>query len=153
MLTGEDTPDSSLEQSALSPARTSKPSGQTPAPSPAQTDNPPENTKVPLSPEGAGCPVSFTAKLINSWESEGLSYYQYELTLQNTSGTDCSNWAVDVPFSEAFTLSDCWNGEYTVSGQTLHITNKDYNGSIPSGGSVNNIGFIISGGKALAISQ
>ena len=91
MLTGEDTPDSSLEQSALSPARTSKPSGQTPAPSPAQTDNPPENTKVPLSPEGAGCPVSFTAKLINSWESEGLSYYQYELTLQNTSGTDCSN--------------------------------------------------------------
>ncbi|MCI8463218.1 MAG: cellulase family glycosylhydrolase, partial [Lachnospiraceae bacterium] len=153
MLTGEDTPDSSLEQSALSPARTSKPSGQTPAPSPAQTDNPPENTKVPLLPEGAGCPVSFTAKLINSWESEGLSYYQYELTLQNTSGTDCSNWAVDVPFSEAFTLSDCWNGEYTVSGQTLHITNKDYNGSIPSGGSVNNIGFIISGGKALAISQ
>ncbi len=153
MLTGEDTPDSSLEQSALSPARTSKPSGQTPAPSPAQTDNPPENTKVPLSPEGAGCPVSFTAKLINSWESEGLSYYQYELTLQNTSGTDCSNWAVDVPFSEAFTLSDYWNGEYTVSGQTLHITNKDYNGSIPSGGSVNNIGFIISGGKALAISQ
>ena len=153
MLTGEDTPDSSLEQSALSPARTSKPSGQTPAPSPAQTDNPPENTKGPLSPEGAGCPVSFTAKLINSWESEGLSYYQYELTLQNTSGTDCSNWAVDVPFSEAFTLSDCWNGEYTVSGQTLHITNKDYNGSIPSGGSVNNIGFIISGGKALAISQ
>jgi len=153
MLTGEDTPDSSLEQSALSPARTSKPSGQTPAPSPAQTDNPPENTKVPLSPEGAGCPVSFTAKLINSWESEGLSYYQYELTLQNTSGTDCSNWAVDVPFSEAFTLSDCWNGEYTVSGQTLHITNKDYNGRIPSGGSVNNIGFIISGGKALAISQ
>ncbi len=153
MLTGEDTPDSSLEQSALSPARTSKPSGQTPAPSPAQTDNPPENTKVPLSPEGAGCPVSFTAKLINSWESEGLSYYQYELTLQNTSGTDCSNWAVDVPFSEAFTLSDCWNGEYTVSGQTLHITNKDYNGNIPSGGSVNNIGFIISGGKALAISQ
>lgn len=153
MLTGEDTPDSSLEQSALSPARTSKPSGQTPAPSPAQTDNPPENTKVHLSPEGAGCPVSFTAKLINSWESEGLSYYQYELTLQNTSGTDCSNWAVDVPFSEAFTLSDCWNGEYTVSGQTLHITNKDYNGSIPSGGSVNNIGFIISGGKALAISQ
>ena len=153
MLTGEDTPDSSLEQSALSPARTSKPSGQTPAPSPAQTDNPPENTKVPLSPEGAGCPVSFTAKLINSWESEGLSYYQYELTLQNTSGTDCSNWAVDVPFSEAFTLSDCWNGEYTVSGQTLHITNKDYNGSIPSGGSVNNIGFIISGGKAMAISQ
>ena len=153
MLTGEDTPDSSLEQSALSPARTSKPSGQIPAPSPAQTDNPPENTKVPLSPEGAGCPVSFTAKLINSWESEGLSYYQYELTLQNTSGTDCSNWAVDVPFSEAFTLSDCWNGEYTVSGQTLHITNKDYNGSIPSGGSVNNIGFIISGGKALAISQ
>ena len=58
-----------------------------------------------------------------------------------------------MPFSEAFTLSDCWNGEYTVSGQTLHITNKDYNGSIPSGGSVNNIGFIISGGKALAISQ
>ncbi len=152
MLTGEGSPDAS------SPAQTGNAPGQTPAPSPpqtdpapGQTDHAPEQTPAPVQADSA-CPVTFSAKLINSWESEGLSYYQYELTLQNTSGTNCSNWAVDVPFSEAFTLSDCWNGEYTVSGQTLHITNKDYNGSIPSGGSVNNIGFIISGGKALAIS-
>ncbi len=95
--------------------------------------------------------ITFTANLINSWESDGSSFYQYELTLQNNSGKDCTSWNVDVPFSGAITLSDGWNGDYSVSGSTLHITSKDYNGSIPSGGSIGNIGFIVSGSQNLAI--
>ncbi len=95
--------------------------------------------------------ITFTANLINSWESDGSSFYQYELTLQNNSSKDCTSWSVDVPFSGAITLSDGWNGDYSVSGSTLHITSKDYNGSIPSGGSIGNIGFIVSGSQNLAI--
>lgn len=95
--------------------------------------------------------IAFTADLVNSWASDGNTFYQYELTLQNNSGKDCTAWSIDVPFSGAITLSDSWNGDYSVSGSTLHITSKDYNGSIPSGGSISNIGFIISGSGNLEI--
>lgn len=95
-----------------------------------------------------------TTTLVNTWESDGKSFYQYEITLQNTSGTDYTQWAATLSFSGSIAFSDGWNGEYTVSGtdgSILHITNKDYNGSIPAGGSVSNIGFIVSGGDDLEI--
>ena len=111
--------------------------GETPAPS--------------VSSESGG--ITFTAELKNSWESDGKSFYQYELTLQNTSGSDCTSWAIDVTFNETVTLSDGWNGDYSVSGSILHITSKDYNGSISAGGSTGNIGFIVCGGDNLSIVQ
>ena len=89
--------------------------------------------------------------MINSWESEGKTFYQYELTLQNNSGADCTGWSIEVLFSEAVSLSDSWNGNFTVSDGKLQITNKDYNGSISSGGSAGNIGFIVSGSSQLNI--
>ena len=95
-----------------------------------------------------------TATLVNTWESDGKSFYQYELTLQNTSGTDCTQWAIDISFNSSITLSDGWNGTYSISGtdnSILHITNKDYNGSIPAGGSIGNVGFIVSGTSGLEI--
>ena len=95
--------------------------------------------------------LSFSARLINSWESEGKTFYQYELTLQNNSGADCTGWSIEVLFSEAVSLSDSWNGNFTVSDGKLQITNKDYNGSISSGGSAGNIGFIVSGSSQLNI--
>ena len=115
------------------------------------------NPKATASPSGnsatAGSPIP-AATLVNTWESDGKSFYQYEITLQNTSGTDYTQWAATLSFSGNIALSDGWNGEYTVSGtdgSILHITNKDYNGSIPAGGSVSNIGFIVSGGDDLEI--
>lgn len=97
--------------------------------------------------------VSFTASLINSWESDGKTFYQYDLTVLNTSGAACSNWSVDVVFSDAVALSDGWNGDYSADGRILHITCKDYNASIPSGGSTGNVGFIISGPSGLKITE
>ena len=45
-------------------------------------------------------------------------------------------------------FSDGWNGKYSVNGNTLHVSNADYNGSVGSGQQVSDIGFIISGGEA-----
>lgn len=97
--------------------------------------------------------VSFTASLVNSWESDGRSFYQYDLTVSNTSGTACSSWSVDVVFSDTIALSDGWNGNYTADGRILHITCKDYNGGIPAGGSTGNVGFIVSGPSGLKITE
>lgn len=97
--------------------------------------------------------ITFTAEVKNSWESEGKAFYQYELTLQNTSSTDCDKWEIDVPFSEAVTLVDGWNGDYTASDKVLHIICKDYNGSIAAGSSVKDIGFIVSGSGSMKVAE
>lgn len=136
--------------------------GKTELPTPGGQETPPSDP-VKNDPAGDGgqspAPsvslgsgeITFTAELKNSWESDGKSFYQYELTLQNTTGNDCTSWAIDVAFNETVTLSDGWNGDYTVSGSTLHITSKDYNGTISAGGSAGNIGFIVCGSNRLSI--
>lgn len=90
--------------------------------------------------------LAVTLTVVNSWETDGIPYYQYSLTLQNISGSACTSWAIDLPFVKSLSFSDGWNGEYSVEGETLHITSKDYNGAIPTGGTVSDIGFIIYGG-------
>lgn len=97
--------------------------------------------------------ITYTAELKNSWESEGKAFYQYELTLQNNSAAACDQWEIDVPFSEAVTFVDGWNGDYTVSDKVLHITCKDYNGSIAAGSSIKDIGFIVSGGGDMKVAE
>lgn len=97
--------------------------------------------------------LACTAEVKNSWEADGKVCYQYELTIQNTSSADCGGWNIDLSFNEEISFKDGWNGEYSASGQTLHITNKDYNGSIPAGGSINNIGFIITGSSTLQVTE
>ena len=89
--------------------------------------------------------LEITAELRNSWTADGKPVYQYALTVRNTSGTALSSWAVDVPFSGSFTLMDSWNGDFTVNGNTLRITSKDYNGALAPGSFAGDIGFIVSG--------
>ena len=95
--------------------------------------------------------LSVKVQIKNSWESEGKSFYQYDLTIENTSDSNCDRWEIDLPFNGDFALSDGWNGEYSVNGSTLHITCKDYNGSIAAGESAKDIGFIVSGKKDLSV--
>lgn len=85
-----------------------------------------------------------TTEIVNQWITNGDHYYQYQLTLTNTSGTELSGWEIYLPFSGEITLSDGWNGEYSVTEkQTLHISAKDYNSVVAPDASVSDIGFII----------
>ena len=90
------------------------------------------------------------ASVKNSWEAEGTTVYQYELVLENISCGDKTRWEIAIPFHSGITLSDGWNGEYDAQGRTLRIRSKDYNGSVPAGGTVSDIGFIVSGGDGIA---
>ncbi len=93
----------------------------------------------------------YTATLTGSWESEGKTFYQYNLELENVSGKDISDWEITISFSGNIELSNGWNGNYSVSGKKLKITSMDYNGNVSAGSKVGDIGFIISGSGDLII--
>lgn len=89
--------------------------------------------------------------IVNSWQAEGKTYNQYNLTIQNVSDSKCSEWEIEMQFKEELELADGWNGNYSLEGNTLRITSKEYNGIIPVGEEVKDIGFIISGGGGIEV--
>lgn len=95
--------------------------------------------------------MEIAAVLTNSWESNGQKFYQYTLTVKNVSGQPCEKWKVDLKFNDNIALSDGWNGQYSVQGNTLHISSADYNGKLSAGGSAQDVGFIVSGKAGLTI--
>ena len=97
--------------------------------------------------------MEVAAVLANSWESGGQQFYQYTLTVTNTSDQPCESWEAELRFSGDISLSDGWNGQYSVQGDTLHISSVDYNGQLSAGGSAQDVGFIISGAAGLTIQE
>ena len=108
--------------------------------------DPPEH-KITETANFSESSVEVTAKLAGSWESDGIPYYQYILTLKNISEQPLSHWEIDLSFTGTPTLSDSWNGVYTLQDHTLHIASLDYNGSISPGNSISDIGFIVMGAE------
>ena len=88
--------------------------------------------------------ITCSVELVNQWEGGG-TYRQYVVTVQNNSGAECGEWRVKIDFDGEIQISDSWNGEYTVEGNTLWISSVSYNGTIPAGGSVGDVGFIAVG--------
>ena len=71
----------------------------------------------------------------NSWANGSELMYGVQFGISNNSGSSISGWELTM---EIDGLSSCqgWNGTYTVSGNTLKITNAEYNGDIGNGGTV-----------------
>ncbi len=91
--------------------------------------------------------IRITATVVNRWTSGGEAYTHYTMKLENTSGSPVNQWTVTIPFTGNFRLTDGWNGDYTVSGRTLTVTSKAYNGKIAAGASVSDVGFIVAGAE------
>lgn len=115
----------------------------------SKQENQTQNQETPKkTADGA---LEITATITGSWQSDGKTFYQYAVMLQNNGDTDVEGWEVDLSFNETLTLTDQWNGNYTTNGNLLHISGKEYNSTIPAGGSVSDVGFIVSGSSSLAI--
>ena len=115
----------------------------------SKQENQTQNQETPKkTADGA---LEITATITGSWQSDGKTFYQYAVMLQNNGDTDVEGWEVDLSFDETLTLTDQWNGDYTTNGNLLHISGKEYNSTIPAGGSVSDVGFIVSGSSSLAI--
>ena len=95
--------------------------------------------------------LEISASVVNSWEQDGQSCFQYSLTISNPTNTDCDSWIVVLNFNSSITLDGSWNGNYQVNGNKLTISSMDYNGAIPAGGSVGDVGFIVRGEKGLGL--
>ena len=93
----------------------------------------------------------YAAKVTGSWESEGKTFYQYSLEIENVSGKEIDGWEITISFTGDIELSNGWNGTYSASGKKLKITSMDYNGKVSDGAKVSDIGFIISGDADLKI--
>lgn len=95
--------------------------------------------------------LSWEVTKAGSWESNGETFNQYTMKVTNNSGAQIDGWTVSVNFNQAPSLSDSWNGNYTVDGNSITIRNVDYNGSVANGASISDIGFIVSGKAGLAV--
>lgn len=111
------------------------------------------NSSSSIAPENVSLTTSdleITANERTSWEADGKKVHLYDLTIKNISQQQCTQWAIDISFQGDITLTDGWNGDYTVQGSVLHITSKDYNGTIAPGSTVSDIGFIVAGAEIAA---
>ena len=117
-------PTESTTASTESTTTTTKPSQQTAA-----------TTAAPTSAQPTEAGVLLEYSIDNSWESADELMYGLQLGITNNSGSTVSGWSLVM---EIDGLSSCqgWNGTYTVSGDTLTVTNAEYNGDIYSGGTV-----------------
>ena len=148
-ISGSATPSDNANISDFSDHSGNTDSGNLPTASAGNTETSDSSSTMESSAEDSI--FAYTTALVNSWESDEKSFFQYTVTIQNTSDTDCSQWNIDIPFSSEVVLSDGWNGDYTVNGTALHITSKSYNGAIAAGGEVTDVGFIVSGDADLQI--
>ena len=97
--------------------------------------------------------LTISASVVNSWEQDGKSCFQYMLTVSNSTDTDCTSWSVQLDFNGEIALNSGWNGNYLVEGSRITITSMDYNGKIAAGSSVGDVGFILQGEKGLALME
>lgn len=87
--------------------------------------------------------LTVESKVVNSWEQNNETYYQYEVTITNSADAAREGWKITLTFEGHITLQDSWNGNCQAEGNTLFITNMDYNSKLDAGCSVGGIGFIL----------
>ena len=93
-----------------------------------------------LTEESNGIKITLTPT--NSWESEGSTFVQYAITVENT-GTSVSSWSIELGLEGTATLSQGWCASFSVQGSRLTVSNAEWNGSLDGGASVTDAGVIL----------
>ena len=77
----------------------------------------------------------FTWSGTNGWQDGDKQMSGLDMSITNNSGEAVSGWKLELEV-EDLKSCDGWNGTFKVKGNTLTITNADYNGDIAKGGTV-----------------
>ena len=85
----------------------------------------------------------------NSWEDSGKQMSGLDIGIANYSDDAVSGWKLELEVADLKSV-DGWNGTFTIKGNTLTITNADYNGDIAKGGTVT-LGCNIGTGSSLDV--
>ena len=91
-----------------------------------------DNTAQPVDKSG----VFFSWSAGSTWKEGGNICGTCELTIKNDSDLEVGEWRVTFDVPEGFKISNSWNGNFSVKGTMVSVTNVEYNGNIPVGGSV-----------------
>jgi hypothetical protein len=83
----------------------------------------------------SSCNIAYTIS------PQSSSAFGGSITIDNTSTTALSSWTLGWTFANGQTISSLWNGVETQTGANVTVTNESYNGSIPAGGSLSQVGF------------
>lgn len=84
--------------------------------------------------------VEFVVEKGDNWKNGEKFCVKYEVKIKNN-GDAVTDWQAVLDYNTAFKITQLWNGNYTVSGNSLKVTAVDYNKEIPSGGEIG-FGFI-----------
>lgn len=81
----------------------------------------------------------------NSWNKDGGAGIQLSLTIKNESGKDISGWErkLTVKDGAKVEVEQFWNCSVSVTGNVITVTPAEYNKNIVEGGSVGDVGIIL----------
>lgn len=120
-------------QGTTAPAQgTAVPAQSTTAPAQGTTAPAQGNEPSPSKDDESGFKLVYSVD--NSWGESGKMNYGVQFGITNNTGSAISDWTLVMEL-EGLVSCEGWNGTYTVSGNSLTITNAEYNGDIPAGGS------------------
>ncbi|MBR6156161.1 MAG: cellulase family glycosylhydrolase, partial [Lachnospiraceae bacterium] len=108
------------------------------ASSTANAVNTATTTTTTAAPAGASSAKGYvlTYGTNNSWQKGDVTMFGVDFQITNNSAAQVEGWTLTMEISGLAEV-DGWNGTFKASGNTLTITNADYNGAIGNGGSVN----------------
>lgn len=140
MLTGQSTYDSSSVSFSEPPKAPDQNQGNQNNSQNNQNNNQNTASKTISSQSG---PVSVTLSSTSSWESDGKTFTQYNVTVTNTNGFDINSWTGEVTFNNNIEMSQSWCANFSIEGKTLRLSNADFNGYLKAGESTRDIGCIL----------
>ena len=85
---------------------------------------------------------SSSCAVVYKTSQQSTTAFGASIDLYNTSTTALTSWTLNWAFPNGQTISSIWNdGTETQTGANVTVTNASYNGNIPAGGSMNQLGF------------
>ncbi|MBR6274103.1 MAG: cellulase family glycosylhydrolase, partial [Lachnospiraceae bacterium] len=88
--------------------------------------------------------ITATATVANSW-GDNPKYSQLEITVKNEGTAAVGSWKVEIEVGSGAKVDQGWGGTFSMSGSKLVVSNAEYNGNIPAGGSTRDVGVILMG--------
>lgn len=119
------------------PGEVEQPDPDTPA-APSGSDE-----EKPETVTGSDGTLETTASPVNDWQENGKRIAQYDVKVNNDSEDELEGWSVTLTFSGPVKVRDVWNAKAQVDGNTITLTNMDYNASVAPRGNLSGIGMIV----------
>ncbi len=147
-----ETPSTPAQSSTpVDPATSAEPD---PEPAPVPAPKPVRRAAPRRAAAAASASAQVTAQVSksNSWTS-GQNYAQYDVTIQNSSSAQVSNWSMQVNVAQGTAVDQAWGCKASISGTTMTLTPMDYARAITAGAKVTGVGLILRGPSANPVSS